>query len=349
MRSIACFTFIGAASLSLLSAGDARARPCASEADCPSGFDCFPSGDTADGGSSAGSCISLSCKGDSDCGAGTRCFFGFDTQCVTVADGGQSCGLGNVCVPQWQAPCAVDSDCGPGFTCSGSDGFAACGPNQDQATEGRPYAMTSVIPCSATLPPISPPWCNGADAGDRSCPQDACKDSSSCLSVHWNTCLPQQTGPCTRDSDCPATWSCQCPASCGFTHGPALAADAGVTTSDAGCTKACVAPNSDLMNGGDCFSNDGAVVSGPSRGSNVDSEPASDGTDGGLRGALDAGSARSRAASNSPRAHGGCQIVDGAPVQRTRWGMFAMWGVACWIRRRRRSSGTLSSMRTSGS
>jgi len=334
MRSIDWYMVIGTSCLMLSSAGDALARPCSGNAECPRGSNCFPFTE-APGGGSAGSCTSLSCEGDSDCAAGTRCFFYFDEQCVAAADGGQSCGPGNVCVRQWQAPCTADSDCGPGFTCSGTGGLLACGPNQNQAqaTQGRPYAVASVVPCTAGRAPLLPPFCNMADAGSRLCPPDPCNDSSTCLSIHWSTCVPQQTGPCTLDSDCPATWSCQCPPSCGFASRPSIALDAAVAPSDAGCTKTCMAPNSDLSNGGDCFSNAAATVEASSGAADVRSTP-SGVADTGLRGALDAGSARSAAAPTSTRAHGGCRIIDDEPAPATSWGVLAMCGFACWLRLR---------------
>jgi hypothetical protein len=89
----------------------AEARTCTTDAGCPHGFQC-----------SGGSCVSLTCESDSDCAPGLPCYQ--DIQCVAGPDA--SSVPGGACVPQWQAPCNVDSDCGDGFQCVSSRGACDC-------------------------------------------------------------------------------------------------------------------------------------------------------------------------------------------------------------------------------
>jgi hypothetical protein len=313
--------------LVLCLAPTAQARPCASEADCPLGFMCLPFGTNSDGGV-AETCQSLSCQSDADCGSGTRCEFNLGSQCVPASDGGQSCKPFNACVPQWQAPCAVDDDCGPGFTCAANTaGLFACGPNQ--AEQVPPYATATPVPCESAQPPIPipPSWrCDQPDAGAL-CIPNLCDAGSTCLSIQWNTCAAQQTGPCTVDSDCPPTWTCECPSSCGQVGGNASVAipatDAAVPAAAAGCTKQCVAPNSDLQfNFGACFGNAGAV-----NGSGTTAAP------GAADGGLDAGAPPSAAMSARS---GGCRVGGGAPASADAWATFAAWCAALWLGPRRR-------------
>jgi hypothetical protein len=315
-RFASCWILAGAAFFSAaLSPREVHARACSVASDCPRGFECL--GATS-GGGTAGSCASLSCQSDADCGTGTRCYLDVGTRCVTAPDGGQSCGPASACTPQWQVPCTVDSDCGPGFTCSGSTGYYQCGPNQANVMLA-PYQTSMTVPCSAVpKPPFLPP----ADSGFAV--PEICDAGSSCLYVSSKTCVAQQTPSCKVDSDCPSTWTCQCPMTCGFSGGPAMLADAGGRTVDAACTKACVAPNSDL-GVGVCNGSFGGPASGGGGTINTPS-PTEGGTDSGATGSASPGPGSS---------NGGCQI--GATDTTTGWTLGAVAAFAWASRRGRRA------------
>ena len=313
---LTCAAFLSTA----LASREAHARACSIASDCPRGFDCEPTGVLADGGPT-GACTSLSCQKDSDCGPGLRCYLDMGTECVTEADGGQSCGPGSACVPQWDAPCTTDTDCGPGFTCSGSTGYYQCGPNQANVMLA-PYETSTTVPCSAV--PMGPP---GFDASALPFQVPSiCDAGSTCLSVTSKTCLAQQTPTCMTASQCPSTWTCQCPASCGG-GGVEIPADAGESTVDAGCTLACVAPNSDLVpficNGG--FGLGGGGVATPPT-------PTTGGTDSGVTGA--------GASPGSGSSHGGCQVGPGDGTTGWTLGALALLAGASRRGRRRRPGRT---------
>ena len=324
-RFASCWILACAALFSTaLSPREAHARACAVATDCPRGFDCEPSGTTSDGGA-AGTCLSLSCQSDSDCGAGTRCFLDMGTRCATAADGGSSCSPGSACVPQWQAPCSVDSDCGPGFTCSGSSGYYQCGPNQATVVLA-PYQTSMTVPCSdVPMPPFLP----GPDSGFPFPVPAICDAGSTCLSITSKMCVAQQTAACAIDSDCPSTWACQCPMTCGGSSGVALPPGAGQGTVDAACTKACVAPNSDLV-ADVCFGS----AAGPANGGSVAPPPSLP------ERAADSGASGSSASPGAAGSagSGGCQV--GGEETTTGWSLGAvaafLWATRRGPRRRRR-------------
>ncbi len=242
------------------------------------------------------------CTSDSDCASAFRCDIDVDTECVFDADGGHSCGPGNACVPQWQAPCTDDGECGPGFTCSGPGGYFDCGPRQDAVIP--PYATTTTTDCSDIPKPPDP--CAGDPSNCPVVPQ-ICEAGTSCITLSWKTCEAQATGPCTVDSDCPSTWTCQCPEDYG-PGGPALLADASADSNDAGCTKACIPPNSSSAFG---------VNAGPSS-----SPPGSTPT-----------------VADSNKSSSGCQIQAGQAAAGAPWGVLMALGCAtAWVRRRRTAS-----------
>ena len=311
---LACAAFFSTA----FSPRDAHARACKAAADCPRGFDCEPTGTTSDGGA-AETCLSLSCQSNSDCGPGLSCYLDMGTECVTAPDGGSSCSPGSACVPQWDAPCLVDADCGPGFTCSAGPKSWNCGADQDASQP--PYATSMIVPCS-DVPPPGPP---GFD-GSVGLPVPAiCKPGSSCLYVTWKVCVAQQTTSCTVDSDCPSTWTCQCPVTCGGLEPPPGARESAV---DAACTKACVAPNSDLTSDV-CFG-----TAGPANGGGVATPPSLP------EGGGDSGPAGSNASPGavSSAGSGGCQV--GPDNTTAPWSLGAVaafvWAARRGLRRRRR-------------
>jgi hypothetical protein len=278
-----------------LGARTAFARQCSSTPDCPLGFECL-SGATSGGGGQVGSCVSISCRSDADCGPGLRCDLNSPwTTCVTGPDGGQYCSS-VACVPAWVAPCSADSDCGAGFSCSGAGGYdqTVCGSSWDASLPA--YAHATAVACP-TLPVPAPNSCGGGPV--------------TCFSVAWKTCVAQTTAPCSADSDCPSTWTCGCKAPCGGSSGGIGAySDAGPSTVEAGCTKACVPPNSDLaplqcgglLGGGGGFANASADAS-PVLSSPVPSTE--------VEGGAGSGSPQRAMPSAAPSANRGCQIGEG--------------------------------------
>jgi hypothetical protein len=129
-----------------LLAGNASARACMTSAACPHGFQC-----------SGGVCVSLACQSNANCAPGLPCRP--DTQCVAGADGSSI--PSGACVPQWQALCNVDSDCGIGFQCIFAGGACNCSGSD---TNVPPDAGAVSLPCEEVMPP-RPPCANANDAG----------------------------------------------------------------------------------------------------------------------------------------------------------------------------------------
>jgi len=204
----------------------AEARTCTTDAGCPLGFLCL-------GGSSAGStCFSLSCKSNSDCGSGTVCDMNRGTECVQAADGGQSCSPASACVPQWQAPCTVDSDCGNGFQCISNGTLCDC--------SGRPLAGGVVTPCGAI--PMPP---HHSCVGDAACPSfpSICDAGSTCLCETTRACQENQMAPCLVSTDCLPGWTCMCPPAGGVN----IPGDASLAAGSCP-SMVCEPPNWDLSN-----------------------------------------------------------------------------------------------------
>ena len=309
----------------------ARARDCASDADCPKGFGCqvgasassippFPATvatPTANGPSPA--CVSLECHTDADCGDGTRCELDVSTLCTTSPDGGSSCTPGNMCVPAWQARCKTDSECGAGFTCSGTDGYDELASPSEASVPA--YAMATSVPCVSLLPPVVPPNVNLNP-----------RDASTCSSITWSTCVAMPTGPCAVDTDCPATWTCACPPalSVGGEGLPAAGNETGDASGpliDAACVSQCQPPNADLQpvygSGGGASFNGGSPDNTPSAA------------------VADAGAMARSASADSPgttASQGGCQVVAGDAGAALPWatllGLVVAHGVGTKRRRR---------------
>ncbi len=301
----------------------AEARACTEASNCPMGFTCEPGGVATDGGS-AGTCVSLPCQSNSDCGPGLSCYLDMETVCQTAADGGTACGASSVCVPQWDAPCVTATDCGSGFTCPRAmAGSYNCGKDQDASEP--PYAIVTIIPCSAVP---TPPNLFG-DAGPPlgfPASLSICEAGTTCTSVTWNTCVAQQTGACTVDSDCPSTWTCGCQANCGGTLSlgePAL---------DASCTMACVPPNSDLIVE-ECAGGAEAPSLGPSGSTPAPSSPGASDSGGGVEAT---GPSGSPATAGSSSGQAGCQI--GSDGTSATWALAAAGLLAATRRRTRRRS-----------
>ena len=243
---------------------------------------------------------SVFCQTDADCGPGTRCYVDSPTNTCVTGDGGQQQCSSNACVPQWEAPCSVDTDCGSGFTCSGSGGYTqfVCGTRTGQPVP--PYATETPTPCPA--PPLPLPLPAGfvppfsCDAGP-----------GACFSVAWKTCVAEATPPCAVDADCPPTWTCGCKATCptsGIELPPSSDADAPAPIADTGCTLTCVPPNSDLLPPLGCFSAIGNASSPPASAT----APTTGVADGGTPYAH---SSAAPADTTGTTAQGGCQVGPG--------------------------------------
>jgi hypothetical protein len=302
-----------------LDAPAAHARACAAASDCPTGFDCAPTGTTSDGGP-AGTCYSLPCQSDSDCGAGFRCYLDVGTICTPGTDGGSSCSPASQCVPQWDAPCTDDAQCGTGFTCSPS-GIVGYNCGKDQDASQPAYVMATVVSCSdvPSLPLLPPP-----DSGFPSIPA-LCDAGSTCTKTTTNACVAQQPStPCTVDSQCPSTWTCGCQMTC-TSGGLEMPAGVDANASPAACTQVCIPPNSDLVievcNGVEGLGGGGALG-----GSTSSPAPA----DGGAR----SDTAAPGATSASPASHGGCAL--GREGASEGWALGAVAALACVARRARR-------------
>ena len=198
----------------MLLAGNASARACMTSGGCPHGFEC-----------SGGACVSLTCQSNADCAPGLPCRP--DTQCVASADGSSI--PSGACVPQWQALCNVDSDCGSGFQCIFAGGACDCSGSD---TNVPPDAGVVSLPCEEVMPP-RPPCANANDAGCPSFPS-VCDAGSSCLC--WGIariCQQKQMPSCGTNAECLSGWACMCPP------------DANGSPT-AGCSKSCQPPNWDL-------------------------------------------------------------------------------------------------------
>jgi hypothetical protein len=240
-----------------------------------------------------------------------------------------SCGPGNMCVPAWQARCKSDSDCGAGFTCSGTDGYYELAPPSQAKVP--PYGMATSVPCASALPPVAPPNINLNPT-----------DASTCSSITWSTCVAQPTGACNVDTDCPATWNCACATQVGLTAGGGLGGGShapavpSVAQTDAACTRQCLPPNSDLAPVYGSAGFGGAPATGPAPTNGAAPAPIVP---------ADAGKMHAKSASGaSPAAssQGGCQILVGPLGGSASWMAFAgvALGLGVWMRqgtsRRRR-------------
>lgn len=146
---------------------DAQADSCHVNDDCDEGFECLHSPE----GSPEGHCDWPSCQHDADCDEGLRCAR-VGTVCRESDDGGLVCDKAMACVAQWQVPCREDSDCGPGFTCSGKTVYFDC--RDDAEAQVPPGATVSHVPCEAVPKPPQISGCDDAGVDSRT----VCKQRS---------------------------------------------------------------------------------------------------------------------------------------------------------------------------
>jgi hypothetical protein len=202
-------TLFALGSLGVARTAGADPTTCTADSDCTKGFTCQVVGASACAGYACAGpaagvdaeacpppppcdptvmkgCMPGPCTTDSDCATGMVCYADSTTSCppsepvpscpknadcgAPVIDAG-ACTTTTVksCVPRYELPCTVASDCGDGFTC---------------------------VPDSVTV-------CSGGGAVDAAPSPPTCittvESTSSCLA---------NTIPCTTPANCPSTWTC---------------------------------------------------------------------------------------------------------------------------------------------
>jgi len=214
-------------------AGSAAAdTPCTQSSDCSKGFTCQVIGATAcptyacpadiDGQACQPlqctpqmimGCEPGPCSTDSDCAAGMVCNADSYDNCPAPAPspscppnadcaspapavdaGACTTTVVKTCVPRYDLPCTVNSDCGDGFTCV-PDTETTCSGSGSAASGGAPSGGGTVSsPPTTTSPPAA---------------LDASTDPPACTTTTLPTSSCQvNTIPCTTDGNCPSTWTC---------------------------------------------------------------------------------------------------------------------------------------------
>jgi hypothetical protein len=234
------FFSVGALIALLAAAPSARAAGCQTAADCGKGFKCeivtapppvatqpaCPAGTgcpvadpaptkAADQTAPSGECVEAACTTDADCGPTMVCH----TDMVKACSGGSTCPPNvlcfapdmpptctttnvSTCMYKWQLPCAVDAECGDGFSCvfpttttcsgSGGSGTASGSGTATPGTTGTGTASGTGGGAGSTTPRSTPVP-----------PSDTCMTTTSTVGV----CTPKATS-CTADTDCPTAWTC---------------------------------------------------------------------------------------------------------------------------------------------
>jgi len=161
----------------------------------------LPSAAAADAGALI--CQESPCTTDADCGAGMRCQQGAATECLVMADGGQSCAPATLCEPMWNVSCSQDSDCGDGFACVGMGQSCDCSASPTNVPGDAVSTPCSAIPQPPGPLPLCPP-----DAGVCSIAPSICNAGGTCLCWTPKQCQQKATGACSTSSDCPPLFTC---------------------------------------------------------------------------------------------------------------------------------------------
>lgn len=235
--SLASLFALGAFGVARTAAADTS---CSVDSDCTKGFTCQAEGATAcpayacaepAGAPDAAACppppacdpqvikgcLPGPCSTDSDCATGMVCYADSYTNCAApepapscpknadcaapALDAG-ACTSTTVksCVPTYDLPCKVDSDCGDGFTCV-PDTITSC----SSSGSAGPGVSTSGAPSTGSGPAIL------VDAGpvgvvgtvDGSFPPPSCTTTTGSTSS-----CQAKTITCATNTDCPSTWTC---------------------------------------------------------------------------------------------------------------------------------------------
>jgi hypothetical protein len=175
--------------------------PCNTDSDCATGMVCYA--DSYENCPAPAPTPLPSCPPNADCAVpvtSAACPPDAGADCASPAPDAGACTTAVVksCVPRYDLPCKVSSDCGDGFTCvpdtettcSGSGFAGSAGPGS--ATTGG--GVVSSPPTTTSPPPTA---------------IDASTDPPSCTTTTLTTssCQANQIA-CTTNSDCPSTWTC---------------------------------------------------------------------------------------------------------------------------------------------
>jgi hypothetical protein len=328
-----CFATLATLVASTTAQAQTVSTSCTTDTDCSHGFTCQAAGATlcpvVECAAADPNCVQPvcdpqiirecqpgSCTTDSDCAAGMVCYAESAVSCPVAPD--PVCADGKCvqpdvdaacttvtamsCVPQYDVPCHVDSDCGPGFTCV---------PDTTSECSGGGSAGSGSVGSS---PPSV-----GEDGG---------APTSTCTTTTLSTSSCQlNTIPCTTVSDCPSsTWTCEATAVSNIACAePAIGPDGG--SAFGGCepgppaSMQCSPPYANLpgLGGGSTAVPNAAAVG----------DAGTEGT------AATEGSSTPRGAlASQPTA--GCQLAPGGGSGGGEASFFALLGLVGWMRRRNR-------------
>jgi Cys-rich repeat protein len=225
-------------SLGVARTAGADPASCTADSDCTKGFTCQVVGATACPGTACAvppagvdaeacppppvcdptvikGCMPGPCTTDSDCATGMVCYADTYTSCpppepVPVCPKNADCAAPaidagacttttvNSCVPRYDLPCKVASDCGDGFTCV-PDTTTECS-GGGSAGSGVANGSTGTTSGPALLVDASPVTVGAEDA---SSPPPSCTTTVSSTS----SCQANSI-PCTTAANCPSTWTC---------------------------------------------------------------------------------------------------------------------------------------------
>lgn len=231
-------TLFALGSLGVARTAGADPTTCTADSDCTKGFSCQVVGASACAGyacprPAAGvdaeacpppppcdptvikGCMPGPCTTDSDCATGMVCYADSYTNCpapepvascpknadcaAPAIDAG-ACTTTTVksCVPRYDLPCTVASDCGDGFTCV-PDSVTECsggGSAGSGVSTGAPETSSGpAIPVDAS--PVT------VGAVDASSPPPSCTTT-----VESTSSCQANTIACTTTANCPSTWTC---------------------------------------------------------------------------------------------------------------------------------------------
>jgi MYXO-CTERM domain-containing protein len=228
--------------LPLVWAAEAQAQSgCASDADCPAGMVCEEVGGADCAGAPAcpegeecpepepcvpetySECVPGPCTSDADCADGLVCLTETFSECtatdIKCAPGTECIPPDPVCVdrsvslcaPKWVGPCAVDSDCGEGFTC----------------------VQGEMCECSGGAAAPAPP----PDGDPAPVPDPVPEETCECYPTGQTHCEVIDV-ICETDADCPADWTCME----GAAETCAATPDGGDSCTPVASEKGCVPP-----------------------------------------------------------------------------------------------------------
>jgi MYXO-CTERM domain-containing protein len=193
--------------------GNAQARCCGADSDCPKGFACL--GDADVDGGLHGFCASwfVPCECDADCVAGLVCYRDSSNVCIAYADGGAgTCQLEGQCVAPWQRPCSTNADCGEGnFTCSANGELcsgSACQPEYSCVAPSLPNTCTANADCpSGWTCEVDYAIMTKCDPTVHGCPAEGCPPPTgqmTCRPPYWELVGSNNwSGPPSTSSNCP--------------------------------------------------------------------------------------------------------------------------------------------------